>query len=185
MKNKRSVSRFKSTPLFWLTLIPLFPPQTVFALNHLVSLSYLVWSDGLSLKIPLINVSYLLPSTPFVCLFRFFFPNNNCCTTPFHSQKHWQSYPELIKVWPVVWSYFSSSASAWWDPTHRTASSCGAPSIKIYMDLLENIESRATNLIRGLRHLSWKERLTELGVFSLERGPGRPHWHLSILEENL
>ena len=37
------------------------------------------------------------------------------------------------------------------------------------MELLEQIKKRDTNLFRGLKHLSYEERLRELGLFSLEK----------------
>jgi len=43
----------------------------------------------------------------------------------------------------------------------------------------------ATEIIKGLEHLSSEEMLRELDLLNLEKAPGRPHYCLPVLEGSL
>ena len=44
-----------------------------------------------------------------------------------------------------------------------------SPQYKRDMDLLERIQRKATKMIHGMEHLSYEDKLRELGMFSLEK----------------
>jgi len=44
-----------------------------------------------------------------------------------------------------------------------------APWYKEVRNLLEKVQQRATKMIKGMEHLCYEERLSDLGLFNLEK----------------
>lgn len=59
------------------------------------------------------------------------------------------------------------------------------PQHKKDVKLLEWIQRKAMEMIRGLKHRSYEERLRDLDLYSPEKTSGRPHCRVAICERDL
>lgn len=58
----------------------------------------------------------------------------------------------------------------------------GSP-VKRDRELLETVQQRATKMMMGLEHISYKESARDLGLFSLEKAGRGPYQCSSISKE--
>lgn len=85
-------------------------------------------------------------------------------------KKRTASWAASQEKWPSTWEReISPSILLLWDPTWSTVSRSGAPDTRTTLTMLEWVPRRTTKLMTGLEHLSYENRLRELGLLSLEK----------------
>lgn len=95
--------------------------------------------------------------------------SNEEISAMFTHQKEGQQCPGLHEAQWCQWVKGGDpSSQPWWGQIWSAGSSAGLPSTRD-RDTLEWVLWRAIMMIEGLEHRSYKERLRELGLFTLEK----------------